>query len=201
MNKEIQPVNPKGNQSWIFIGRTDAEAKTPILWSPGAKNWLTGKDPDAGKDWRQEEKGTTEYEIVEWHHWGDGHEFELVMHREAWSAAVPGVKKSQTWLDWTELRWMNGDIQTQFEILTIKKLSSITIKKEKENKNNEKIIGKRRHLLWRSWKPLRPFSRDRNCYRSKVDWQPHLWIPSGFSTTFFQVGPSFPLLFPAKSWT
>ena len=74
--KEIQPVHPKGNQSWIFTGRTDAEAKTPILWPPDAKNWLIGKDPDAGKDWRQEEKGTTEDEMVGWHHWLDGHEFE-----------------------------------------------------------------------------------------------------------------------------
>ena len=74
--KEIQLVNPKGNQSWIFIGRTDAEAETPILWPPDAKNWLTGKDPGAGKDWRQEEKGTTEDELVGWHHWLDGHEFE-----------------------------------------------------------------------------------------------------------------------------
>ena len=72
--KEIKPVNPKGNQSWIFIGRTDAEA--PILCSPDAKNWLIGKAPDAGKDWRQEEKGTTEDEMVGWHHWLDRHEFE-----------------------------------------------------------------------------------------------------------------------------
>ena len=72
--KEIQPVNPKGNQSWIVTGRTDAE--TPILWPPDAKNWQHGKDPDAGKDWRQEEKGATEDEIVGWHHWLNGHEFE-----------------------------------------------------------------------------------------------------------------------------
>ena len=71
--KEIQPVHPKGNQSWIFIGRTDAE--TPILWPPDAKNWLIRKDPDAGKDWRQEEKGTTEDKVVGWYHWLDGHEF------------------------------------------------------------------------------------------------------------------------------
>ena len=68
--KEIKPVNPKENQSWIFIGRTDAEAETPILWPPDAKNWLTGKEPDAGKDWRQEEKGTTEDEMVRWHQFG-----------------------------------------------------------------------------------------------------------------------------------
>ena len=72
--KEIKPVNPKGNQSWIFIGRTYAEAETPILWPPDVKNWLLGKDPDAGKDSRQEEKGT-EDEMVGWHHWLDGHEF------------------------------------------------------------------------------------------------------------------------------
>ena len=73
--KEIKPVNPKGNQSWIFIGRTDAEAEIPILWPPDVKNWLIWKDPDAGKDWRQEEKGTTEDEMVGWHHWLNGHEF------------------------------------------------------------------------------------------------------------------------------
>ena len=76
--KEINPVHPKGNQSWLFIGRTDAEDETPILWPPDAKNWLIWKDPDAGKDWRQEEKGTTEDEMVEWHNWFDGHEFEQV---------------------------------------------------------------------------------------------------------------------------
>ena len=75
-SKEIQLVHPKGNQSWIFIGRTDAEAEAPILWPPDAKTWLIGKDPDAGKDWRQEEKGTTEDEAVGWHHQLDGHEFE-----------------------------------------------------------------------------------------------------------------------------
>ena len=73
--KEIQLVNPKGKQSWIFIGRTDAEAETPILWPPAAKNWLIWKDPDAGKDWGQEEKGTTEDEMVGWHHQHNGHEF------------------------------------------------------------------------------------------------------------------------------
>ena len=72
--KEIQPVHPKGNQSWIFIGRTDVEAETPIVWPHDAKSWLIGKDPDAGKDWRQE-KGMTEDEMVRWHHWLNGHEF------------------------------------------------------------------------------------------------------------------------------
>ena len=103
-------------KSWIFIGRTDAEAETPILWPPDAKNWLIWKDPDAGKDWRQEEKGMTEDSMV-----GDGWMAsltlmdmslsmlrELVMDREAWRAAVHGVAKSWTWLsDWTELNWTN----------------------------------------------------------------------------------------------
>ena len=72
--KEIQPVHPKGDQSWVFTGRTNAEAETPVLWPPDAKNWLIGKDPDAGKDWRQ--KGMIEDEMVEWHHQLNGHEFE-----------------------------------------------------------------------------------------------------------------------------
>ena len=74
--KEIQAINPKGNQAWIFIGRTDVEAETPILWPPDAKNWLIWKDPDTGKDWKQEEKGMSEDKMVEWHHRFDGHEFE-----------------------------------------------------------------------------------------------------------------------------
>ena len=74
--KEIQTVNPRGNQSWIFTGRTDPEAETPILWPPDAKNWLIWKDSDAGKDWRWEEKGTTEDEMVGWHHRLNGHEFD-----------------------------------------------------------------------------------------------------------------------------
>ena len=77
--KEIQPVCPKGNQSWIFIGRTDAEAESPILWPPDAKNRLTVKDPDAGKDWGQEEKWATEDEMVGWHHRLNGHEFEQAL--------------------------------------------------------------------------------------------------------------------------
>ena len=74
--KEIQPVHPKGDQSWVLIGGTDVEAETPILWLPDAESWLIWKDPDAGKDWRQEEKGTKENEMVGWRHWLNGHELE-----------------------------------------------------------------------------------------------------------------------------
>ena len=78
-SKETQPVSPKGNQPWIFIGRTDAEAEVPIIWPPDVKSWLIGKDSDAVKDWRQEEKRTTEDEMVGWHHRCDGHEFEQTL--------------------------------------------------------------------------------------------------------------------------
>ena len=107
---EIQLVHPKGNQSWIFTGRTDAEAEAPILWPPDAKNWLIGKDPDAGKDWRQEEKGTTEDERVGWHHRLSGHEFEqapgVVDEQGGLACCGPwGRKESDTTerLNWTEL--------------------------------------------------------------------------------------------------
>ena len=76
---EVKPVHPKGNQSWVFIGRTDSEAETPILWAPDVKNWLLGKDADAGKDWRQKEKGTTEDNMVGWHHQVNGHKFEQAL--------------------------------------------------------------------------------------------------------------------------
>ena len=111
--KEIKPVNPKGNQSWVLIGRTDAEAETSILWPPDMKNGLIGKEPDAEKDWKQEEKGTTQDEMAGWHHWLDGHGF-------GWT---PGVGDGQgglvccySWshkksdmtkqLNWTELNWI-----------------------------------------------------------------------------------------------
>ena len=103
-SKEIKPVHPKGNQPWIFIGRTDAEAEAPILWPPDAKSWLLGKDPDARKNWRQREKGTTEDEMVGWHHWlmSLSKLRDIMMDREARHAEVHGVTKSRTWLsNWT----------------------------------------------------------------------------------------------------
>ena len=105
--KEIQPVHPKGNQYWIFIGRTDAEAETSILWPPDEKNWLTGKDPDAGKYWRQEEKGMTEDEMVCWHQQLDIHEFEkalrIVDEQGSLACCSPWGLLSQTWLsEWND---------------------------------------------------------------------------------------------------
>ena len=112
--KEIQPIHPKGDQSWVVIGRTDVEAKTPLLWPPDVKSWLVWKDPEAGNDWGQKEKGTLEDDMVGWHHRLNGHGF-------GWTSGVgvgqnvgrrPGVlqfmgSQTRTWLsDWTELNWL-----------------------------------------------------------------------------------------------
>ena len=106
-SKEIQPVHPIGNQSWIFIGRSDVEAETPILWPPDAKNWFLGKDPDGGKDWGQEEKGTTEEEMAGWHHRLDGYESEQALGAGDGQGSLAycspwGRKESDTteWLNW-----------------------------------------------------------------------------------------------------
>ena len=116
-SKEIKPVNPKGNQSWIFTGRTDAKAEAPVLWLPDVKNWFIGKDPDIGKSWRQEKKGTTEDEMVGWHlelmDMSLSKLQELVIDKAAWHAAVHGVTKSQTRLsNWTELYEIRPIIHT-----------------------------------------------------------------------------------------
>ena len=107
--KEIQPVHSKGDQSWMFIGRTGAKAETPILWPPHAKSWLTGKDPDAGRDWVQEEKGTTEDEMAGWHHQLDGQRV-WVSSGSWWWIGRPGVLwfmgSQRVRHDWaTELNW------------------------------------------------------------------------------------------------
>ena len=111
--KETKLINPKGNQSWIFIGRTDAEAEGLILWIPDAKNWLIRKDSGAGKDWRREEKGSTEDEMVGWHHWLNGHEFEQVLGAgygqgslaccSPWGHTESGMIEWMNWLKNTQL--------------------------------------------------------------------------------------------------
>ena len=116
--KEIQPIHPKGDKSWVFIGRNDAEAETPILWPLDAKNWFIWKDPDSLKDWGQEGRGMTEDEMVGWHHWLDGHEFEWPPRVGDGQGSLAccdswGRKESNTteWLNWTELNWPGAQLK------------------------------------------------------------------------------------------
>ena len=111
--KKFRSVNPKGNQSWLFFGRTDVEAGAPILWPPDVNNWLTGKDSDAGKDWRQEEMGLTEDDMVGWHHWLNGHEFQQAPGvgdgKGSLVCCIPwGHKESDMteWLKWVTKPWI-----------------------------------------------------------------------------------------------
>ena len=116
--KEIQPVHPKGDQSWVYIRRTDVEAEAPILWPPDAKNWLIRKDPDAGKDWRQEETGMTEDEVYQWHHQLDGHEFEQALGDGDGQGSLVCCSPwgHRVWHDWvTELRYKQ--VHWQWNIL------------------------------------------------------------------------------------
>ena len=123
--KEIQPVHPKGDQSWVFIGRTDAETETLILRPSDVKNWLIGKDPNAGKDWRWEEKGTTENEMTGWHHWLNRHEFEQALGvGDRWVGGLAGCgswdqKESDKteWLNWTELCFLLACLLAYFILL------------------------------------------------------------------------------------
>ena len=146
--KEIQPVHTKRDQSWVFIGRTDVESESPILWPPGSKSWLIWKDPDPGRDWGQEKKGTTEDEMAGWHHWLDGHEF-------GWT---PGVGDGQgglacchkvrhdwaTELNWTEQYHSTSHVQGKpFNITVIQVYAPITDAEEAE-------------VNWILWRPTRP---------------------------------------------
>ena len=171
--KEIQPVHPKGDQSWVFIGKTGVEAETPILWPPDKKSWLFWKDPDAGKDWRWEEKGTTEDEMVGWHHQFNRCEFgklrELVMDRDAWRAAVHGSQR--VWHDWvTELnclriQWLAAIFSHSF-ILLIKSCSIPSYSPKVHELSKHRIFIKRheackvvqtedmlfqQRLCWKPW--------------------------------------------------
>ena len=112
--KEIK-ANPKGNQFWIFTGRTEAEAEAPILWPPDAKNWLIWKDPDAGKDWRQEENGTTEDQMVGWHHWLDGHEFKQGPGDGDGQGSMQSMGSQRVRHNWaTELTWNMNPKENHF---------------------------------------------------------------------------------------
>ena len=145
-SKEIKPVNPKGNQPWLFIGRTDVEAEAPIFQPPDAKCQLLGKDPDAGKDWGLEKKGMTEDEMVGWHHQLSGHDFEqtweIVKIREFWHASVCGVTKRQTQLsDWR----INNKVK---KVVPRSDLISFLIRKTPETLNSFSLSLSAKVVMW-----------------------------------------------------
>ena len=129
---EIQPLHPKGDQCWVFIGRTDVEAETPILWPPDVKSWLIRKYPDAGRDWGQEEKGTTEDEMVGWHHRLNAHGFGWtpgVGDGQGGLACCSSWGHKQTWLsDWTELNWIYKGIKPDYVLIPYTKINSRVVK-------------------------------------------------------------------------
>ena len=141
--KEVQPVHPKGDQSWVFTGKTDAEAETPIIWRPHLKSWLIGKDPDAGRDWGQEEKGMTEDEMGGCHHWLDGHESEWTLgvgdgQRDLACCDSWGRKESDMTerLNWTELKFM----KIMFQIY-----QCFNVYEQFNSKMNRKILAGKLH--------------------------------------------------------
>ena len=169
--KKIQPVCPKGNQSWIFIGRTDVEAETPILWPPNAKNWLIWKDPDAGKDWGQEEKGMTEDEMVGWHHQLNGHGFGWTPGvgdgQGGLACCIHAVTKSQTQLsDWTELKWTRRNPQIPRWRLPVDASNADT----SWYGVTWALLGKAQLLLWNTGRYRTPSPNAERSRTSRVLW-------------------------------
>ena len=170
-NKEVQPVHPKGNRSWIFLGRTDAEPETPILWPPDANNWLIWKDPDAGKHWWQEEKGTTEDEMVGWHHQLNGHKLEQAPRV---GDGQGGLACCSPWgckeLDMTErLNWT--DVRNQYQMI-FEKIPHIF---------KCSATFTKRDLGLSYWKPL--VSIFSELFAGQTLTQPHLSVPTCWKST------------------
>ena len=189
--KENQPVNPKGNQSWIFIGRTDAEAETPILWPPDAKNWLVGKDPDAGKDWRREEKGTAEDQMVGWHHWLTRWTWVWVRSGSWWCTRKAGVLQSmgsqRFGHDWvTELNWTPWRHRNRDQITNIHQV----IEKAREFQKNiyfclidyAKAFDYVDHKLWKITKEMR-IQDHLTCFPRNLNRDQEATVRTGHETT------------------
>ena len=150
--KEMKPVNPKRNKSWIFTGGTDAKAEALILWPPDVKSQLVGKDPRAGKDWRQEEKGMTEDEMVGWHHQLNGHEFEASSGRW-WRTGKPGVLQSmelkRVGLNWvTEQQYSFGNFEMFWRIFFGRKILFLMVSKETGEGRVRKLVIEESIMQW-----------------------------------------------------